>query len=101
MNMVYVLSVIDSLRAGWYDAPSSYNRKKINFMQQSYRRSAMDEIKFYLMEHKNEDPIQVIENFCNMMDKFSCNAKNKNISFMFSVYYDVANDVLDVLLGMM
>ena len=101
MNMKYVLSVINDLRDEWYEPPSSYyHRKRIEFEQQSYARSAMNEICFYLMEHENENPITAVENFRYMVDAFACETKNGDANFMFSVYYDVASDVLDVLLGM-
>lgn len=101
VNMKYVLSVINDLRDEWYKPPSSYyRRKRIEFEHQSYARSAMDEIRFYLMEHENENPITAVENFRYMVDCFACETKNGGANFMFSVYYDVASDVLDVLLGM-
>lgn len=101
VNMKYVLSVINDLRGEWCKPLSSYyHRKRIEFEQQSYARSAMDEICFYLMEHENENPITAVENFRRMVDCFACETKNENSKFMFSVYYDVVSDVLDVLLGM-
>lgn len=101
VNMKYVLSVINVLRDEWYEPPSSYyHGKRIEFEQQSYARSAMDEICFYLMEHENENPITAMENFRHIVDCFACKTKNGEINFMFSVYYDVASDVLDVLLEM-
>lgn len=99
--MEYILSVINELRDEWYKPPTSYyRRKKADFECQSYKRSAMDEIKFYLMEHENEDPVSTLEEFRYMMDCFACETKNGGANFMFSIYYDVATDVLDVLLGM-
>ena len=101
MKMKYILSVINDLRDEWYKPPSSYyHRNRAEFEQQCYARSAMDEIRFYLMEHENENPITAIENFRHMVDCFACKTKNGEVNFMFSVYYDVASDVLDVLLGM-
>lgn len=100
MNMKCILSMIDELRDKWYKPPTSYHLKKAYFEYQSYKRSAMDEIRFYLMEHENEDPITAMENFRYMVDHFACNTKNGSANFMFSIYYDVATDVLDVLLGM-
>ena len=101
VNMKYVLSVINELRDEWYKPPSGYyRRKRAEFEQQSYARSAMNEICFYLMEHENENPITAVENFRHMVDCFACETKNEDSNFMFSVYYDVASDVLDVLLGM-
>lgn len=101
VNMKYVLSVINNLRNEWYKPPSSYyHRKRAEFEHQSYARSAMDEIRFYLMEHEKENPITTLEKFRSMVDGFACETKNDGAKFMFSVYYDVASDILDVLLGM-
>ena len=101
MNMKYILSVIDEFRDEYYKSPTSYyHRRKVDFEYQSYKRSAMDEIKFYLMEHENEDPVSAVEEFRYTMNSFACETKNGGANFMFSIYYDVATDVLDVLLGM-
>ena len=95
VNVLKTLRLIDSLREGWYNPPTNYHQKKNEFERLSYQRSAIDEIKLYLMEHENEDPIEMIEKFRKEMDDVSCRSK----CIMFSVYYDVATDVLDVLLG--
>lgn len=100
MNVKSVLSVIDTLRDGWYDPPHTYKIKKIDFMLKSYSRSAMEEIKLYLMGNDQKDPISVIEDFRYLVDDFACNTENADANFMFSVYYDVATDVLDTLLTM-
>lgn len=101
MTTIKAISMIDTLRDGWYNPPSNYGlQKKIEFIHQSYSRSAINEIKFYLMEYENEDPIKLIEDFRYKMDYFACETKNSMANFMFSTYYDVATDVLDVLLGL-
>lgn len=97
MNYKQVTSIIDTLRKGWYDGPNNYNCQKKYFMLKSYQKSAIKEIKLYLIKNRKENPIDCIEKFIKIMDSFSCN-KNQNINFMFSVYRDVATDVLDVLL---
>lgn len=100
VNIKRVFSIINHLRGEWYKPPSGYyNIKKPKFKQKSYARSALNEIYLYLIEHENDDPIDTLENFRSMMDNFSCKAKNIEARFMFSVYYDVASDVLDVLLS--
>lgn len=101
VTLKYIFSVIDDLKNEWYKPPSGYyHRKRIDFKQRAYSKSAIDEIRFYLMEHEEEDPIIAIENFRNMVDSFACDAKNSETKFMFSVYYDVASHVLDILLGL-
>lgn len=100
MNVKHVISIIDTLRDGWYDPPYTYKLKKMDFMLKSYSRSAMEEIKRYLMENDQKDPISVIEDFRYLVDDFACNTENVDANFMFSVYYDVTTDVLDALLTM-
>ena len=96
MEITHILTVIDKMQEEWYKVPTTYyRRKKVDFEYQSYKRSAMDEIKKYLIEHKDEDPIDAMENFRHQMDCFACETKNGNANFMFSIYYDVATDVLD------
>lgn len=100
MNMRYVLTVIDKMRDEWWYKPPTdyYGQRRINFDYQSYIYSAMNEIKFYLMEHDDQNPISVMEDFRHLVDCFACDAKTAEQNFMFSVYYDVASDVLDMLL---
>lgn len=99
MKAGQALSVIDTLQKGWYSHPHNYYIKRGEFEYESYKYSGIDEIKLYLMKHKGEDPIQAVENFRYMMDEFACKATTSSANFMFSVYYDVATDVLDVLLS--
>lgn len=95
----YTLGVIDTLRSGWYTTPSSYYCNRSVFEQQSYRHSAIIEIKQYLIDHKDQNPTDAVQDFRDMMDLASCESKvGTTKNFMFSVYYDVATDVLDVLL---
>lgn len=97
-NMKQVLSIIDKARDDWYNPPTNYYKKnKADFEYQSYKRSAIDEIKFYLMEHQDQNPVDAIEDFRHMIDHFACNAHSGSANFMFSIYYDVATDVLDVI----
>lgn len=91
------LQVVDSLRQGWYDPPVWY-RNNIHFVQKSYTHSAILEIERYLKEHVNRNPIDAVEDFRGLVGDYACQAKNEMICFMFSVYYDVATDVLDVLI---
>lgn len=100
MNIKQALLTIDKMKKDWYRPPIRYGIKRCEFEYQSYKHSAMNEIKFYLLEHQNENPISAIENFRYQMDCFACGTENGIANFMFSVYYDVATDVLDTLLGM-
>ena len=95
----YVLAVIDNLKEKDYQAPISYYRlKKASFEYRSYCRSGIEELKDYLRKHPDQNPIDVIEEFRYQMDIFACKTKNGGANFMFSVYYDVATNILDELL---
>lgn len=99
--MEHILSVVLEIKEEWYKPPSTYfGIKRIEFEHQSYARSAVMELYFYLISHINEDPIKAVEDFRHMADCFACEAKNDKINFMFSIYCDVASDVLDIFLGM-
>lgn len=98
MTTIYALSVINKMREEWYRPPKEY-QYGFRFEYDSYKHSAISEICMYLMEHELEDPIEALETFRCEMDNFACNAKTTSTNFMFSVYYDIATDVLDVLLS--
>lgn len=95
----YVLEIIDNLKEKDYQAPISYYRlKKASFEYRSYCRSGIEEIKDCLRKYPDQNPIAVIEWFRHQMDMFACKTKNGGANFMFSVYYDVATNILDELL---
>lgn len=99
--MTKVLSAIDSLREGWYFSPVIYHGKtKAEFKYRSYAHSGLEELNLYIVEHVDVDPITAIEDFRHIVDNFACETKSYELNFMFSIYYDVATDVLDVLLGL-
>lgn len=101
MNIKDILNVIEGERGGYYNPPISYyTQTNIEFEYNSYKKSALDEIKIYLINHKKEHPVKTIEDFRNMMDDFACQATTGSANFMFSVYYDAATDILDILLSM-
>lgn len=95
MELSYVLSVIDEMKDEWYKPPSSeyVHRKKIDFEYQSYRHSAIHEIRWYLIKHGDQNVFETL------MD-FFYETKDRSSIFMFSVYCEVVLDVLDVLYGM-
>ncbi len=98
MTIQQAISVVDTLEQGWYGPPVYYYIKKSQFIYDSLLRSGMEEIKYYLSEHCDQNPITAIEEFRHQMDVFACRTKSGDASFMFSVYYDVATSVLDVML---
>lgn len=100
MNINMALSVLDTLEKGWYEPPFRYDQKRDRFIYISFSHSAIQEIKNYLKQNMEIDPIESIENFRHLMNSFCCRAENDAIKNMFSIYYDVSTHVLDVLLEM-
>ncbi len=81
-------------------SPLCYDEmKKIDFEYSSYAKSAMKEIMDYVLKNKDEDPILLVENFRHDMDCIACSSKTGIKNFMFSVYYDIATEVLDNLMS--
>lgn len=99
MDIESVLLELDKFQNELYKPITNYYQRKIYFEYMSYERSAIKEIKKYLIEHKNESPISALENFRYQMDCFACNTKDGGANFMFSIYYDVATNVLDMFLS--
>lgn len=74
----------------------SYGMGKKEFAQVSYTRWALDELRNRLCRADDSSIISVIEEFIAEMDEYACVRHDNNI--MFSVSYDIAIHVLDVLL---
>lgn len=98
MTVKHVLLIISKYRDDWYKPPTSYKQKRVDFEYQSFKRSACEELILYLSSHSDQNPISAIEDFRHMMDDFACRSKTSSANFMFSVYYDVATDLLDVMI---
>lgn len=100
MSKRKLVSLINEmLYRDWYKAPETYyGMTKARFMLSSYSTWALHELKLYAMKNTKEDPITCVENFRSMMDKLACEAKTSEANFMYSTCYDVATDVLDMML---
>lgn len=95
----YIFFLLDEMEREDYTPPSSYYMRDDVFMYQSHRHWAIKEIKLYFEERIDQDPLYLIENFRRMVDYYSCKTKVKELDIMYSVAYDVATDVLDVLIN--
>lgn len=67
-----------------------------SFAQTSYAKWAATELLKCLDEKQTTPPLIVIEEFRDKMNRFSC--MNRNTSYVFSVAYDMAGDIIDQLL---
>lgn len=72
--------------------------KRKYFDQKSYSNWAANEVLLYVQKHSDMSPIEAIEEFAKKVDRYS--VKNPNTSYIFSVAYDVAMDILDVFIAM-
>lgn len=101
MDINRVLFLLKELREEWYKKPSSYRMKRVNFDLSSYQQAAFKEMEVYIISNMNIDPIEAIENFRYETDCYACSAKTPTANFMFSVYCEMAENVLDVLRAML
>lgn len=87
------------LTTGWYAPPFRYYMKKNAFDKMSYKRWTVFELRDFAMRQPYEmRPVDIVEKFRKMADNFACSNKAEDIKFIFSVAYDTATDILDMLL---
>lgn len=67
-----------------------------DFAQESYSRWAAKELIACLEKNPTTPPLLVIEEFRDKMDRYAC--QNKDSSYIFSVAYDMAEYIIDLLL---
>lgn len=72
--------------------------KRYVFLQETYSRWAAEEILRCIQENESRPPITVVEEFKDRMNRYSL--MNPNSSYIFSVAYDIAMDILDIFLAM-
>ena len=99
MKINKAIVLVDKHIAKHYKKPTRYyGMDRVKFQQQSYAHSAAIELRDYLDKHRTHEPIGLVEEFRYAMDNFACASKTSKQNFMFSVAYDVATDILDMLL---
>lgn len=96
----YAIMVLDEMREEWYQKPTNYYIKKIEFQQMSYRRWAIREIQTVIRKNKDRHPLDVLEEFAYLMGKQACETTSAEANFIFLTAQDVARDVIDILYGM-
>lgn len=98
MGNDYILSVIREYADAYLRKEPTWRMQRGWFEMRSYGRWAVDEILRNLEMSKESPPIQVVEAFVRKMDDFSC--RNRKASIIFSIAHDMAENILDVLIGM-
>lgn len=104
MDTQRALLILKEIKDEWYTNPVSSktkmpNMKKCLFDLFSYQRWAIDEIRREILENENKHPIEVLEDFKYKMSYAACRANSMDSNMIFSIAYDVAIDVLDILKG--
>lgn len=68
------------------------------YLQKLYGNWAVGEIRDYINNHRDWDPLMAVEEFRYAMDTLATSSKKSKNHFMFSVAYDVASHILDELI---
>lgn len=103
MTTSYIFEQMDGLIREWYSVPKDWSMKVGDdtlFQYQSYKKWAVNEIKVYILIHPDLGVREAVEEFRTLMDDLACQAKTGDASFIFSVAYDTATDILDWLLNL-
>ena len=102
MMMCEALAVIDELYdSGWYARPRYSGVKKMKettLTNTSFRRWALGELRDFLASCPGHEPIFLLEKYREMMNNKSCEGKTEEFRYTFGVCYEVATEVLDLLL---
>lgn len=103
MKMCEALALIDELTdSGWYARPRYYNgpkrMKNDTIANQSYRRWALNELREFLSSCPGHEPIFLIEKYRSIMNEKACSGKTESFRYTFTMCYEVATEVLDLLL---
>lgn len=93
MNEIAISIIYDFLID--YEDPSYRHWRRKFFKKQSYAVWACQELIFLLEDNKMKNPISLIKNFANKMERFSEIRDSEDNPF--DVALCIANDVLDTL----
>lgn len=94
-----VISVIEEYIFDLFEPGGNW--PKYEFRKRSYGRWAAEEILKSIQRCPDISPMQIVEEFVRKTDAFSgIEHDERNDSFIFSVAYDVAKDILDILRAM-
>ena len=96
-----VLEVImDCETENLYPTELGYLQKK-EFALVSYNLSGLEALYYYILNYKGENMLEAVESFRQMVNDFSCEAGiNNPAGYIFSIYYDIASYILDLIIQM-
>lgn len=99
MMMNKALKLIGYHNRKYYKRPfKEYGMDKDLYKEREYKYQAANDILNYLNNHRDWEPLNAIEEFRYTMDTLATATKSSKKNYMFSVAYDVATDILDMLL---
>lgn len=81
-----------------YKHPKLYplsSKDQLTFKQESYSAHFVHELEQYIYKNRDRPLYDVIYEFRNKMEDYSCIAQNPQTKWMFAVGYDVANYALE------
>lgn len=94
------LELTEDRKNRWY---GSFRRDGKNgiwlFLMQSHSRAAIEELQEYVLGHPQKGLMESIEEFRQMIDDFACESTSEATNRMFSTYYDVVTDILDLVIA--
>lgn len=104
MNDQQFLTFIDELAdCNWFEGPKRNHMKQSVFWDLSYKHWAMQELRDFCYRAIERNPnrlhTDIVQDFADLMDQYACQSKKSETSYIFSIAYDMAMFVLDMLLG--
>ena len=96
MSLNNVIRMLDEEIATWYPHPGK-RMQMWKFEMASYRRWAIEECRRYLLQNSDWPPVIAMENFRALMDEAACEATTASQNYTFSIAYDIATEVLDMI----
>jgi hypothetical protein len=94
-----VINAIVEYRENLGELASSW--PEMEFDRVAYSRWAADEIIINILSHTDWTPMQATEDFRGRVEKHMCVVTNfSEANFIFDIAYDVACDIIDILIAM-
>lgn len=90
----YMVEAISRYSKEYVKPCSIYSR---TFDTYSYSTWALRELRTYILDHRNREPVELLREFIDKMDKASTMYKDADTGYCFSVAKDTAEYVYDMM----
>lgn len=98
MRVIDVVKKIDEIYVDFFKRKhDKYPTKHINFEYRSYSRWSLNEIREYLLQNRDANPLELLDSFLYIMTDYACRSKGTG-NFIFSVACDITQFVIDEIL---